>query len=138
MKNRDIYDAALCLLDEPNDTLRLNDYVSRAPYILSGFYYENAALDDRYREISGQGARKTGLSVPSELDADFPLSESFVYAASNYLASMLVCDSDSELSDKLLKITAESLQKISSGFSEGDAGVCGQSHSIVNVYGSIT
>ena len=138
MKNRDIYDAALCLLDEPDDALRLNDYASRAPYILSGFYYENAALDDRYRAIGGDGERKTAISVPSELDGDFPLSERFVYAASNYLASMLVCDSDSELSDKLLKITAESLQKISGGFSEGDAGVCGESHGIVNVYGSIT
>ena len=153
MKNREIYDTALCLLAEPDGALRLEDYASRAPYILSGFFYENSPLDDKYRELMGQGARTTVISVPSELDSDFPLSERFVSATANYLAAMLVCDSDSELSDRLFQIQTASLGKILSEIShtgeqnggnsdtstpDADEAVCGESHSIVNVYGNIT
>lgn len=153
MKNREIYDTALCLLAEPEDDLRLEDYAARAPYILGEFFYENSSLDGKYREFTGQSARQTALSVPAELDSDFPLSERFVSAAANYLAAMLVCDSDSELSDKLLGLHSSSLEKIlaeisaggeqtddSGGTStpEGDEAVCGESHGIVNVYGNIT
>ena len=144
----------MCLLDEPDSDLRLEDYESRAPYVLGGFFYENYRLDDRYRELTGQSARQTALSIPKGLDGDFPLSDRFVFVAANYLASILVCDSDSELSDKLLKIYDSSMQKIMDEFkksenetdsgnggsvdTDGETVARGKSHSIVNVYGSIT
>ena len=154
MKNRDIYSVALCLLAEPDETLRLEDYASRAPSLLGGFYYDNEAFDRKYREFSGLGERTEALSMPPSIDGEFPLCQRFLTAASSYLASMLVCDSDSELSDRLLGMCETSLENIraemSSALNGADGGntdlptdgapsqVCGESHGIVNVYGNIT
>ena len=75
MKNRDIYSVSLCLLAEPDETMRLEDYASRAPYLLGGFFYENEALDRKYREFSLLEERTAALSMPSLLEDDFPLCQ---------------------------------------------------------------
>lgn len=155
MKNRDIYSVALCLLAEPEEAMRLEDYASRAPYLLGGFFFENDALDRKYREFAELGERTEALLMPPSLDGEFPLCQRFVTAASSYLASMLVCDSDSELSDRLLGMCEASLENVraemvptvnepnNGGNSDsGEGGTVypsqGESHSIVNMYGSIT
>ena len=161
MKNRDIYDIALSLIAEPGDALRIEDYAARAPYILGDFLYENKTFDDRYREFMELDVRQTEIAIPVELDSEFPLSERFVSAAAHYLAAMLVCDSNSELSDKLLKLQQASFDKIEIEITpeeeppddsntevvvpddkeeeeEPEVIIRGESHGIVNVYGSIT
>ena len=112
MKNRDIYELALHLLAEPMSNGRLEDYDVRAPYLLGTFFYENCALDDRYREIFGLGARQYTRSVFVDLEAEFPFAERFVSAAGYYLASALVIDDDEELADKMYDKFSIAMSKI--------------------------
>lgn len=139
MKNRKIYETALCLLAEPRESLRLDDYAERTPLILESFIIDNSELDDDYRKKVTQNMNEKKQTTSAELDDEFPLSERFCLAASLYLASMLVIDSDGELYDKLWKTCADAVQKISDEITQSTMWTsCGESHGIVSVYGSIT
>ncbi len=99
-----IYKKALRLIGEiePDDA-RTEDYLERAPYILANAVSELRRLDAYYREAFSLGeqvlAPDTELCLP--LSEPFPLSARFVGAVSAYLASILLIDEDSALSDKL-------------------------------------
>ncbi len=99
-----IYKKALRLIGEiePDDA-RTEDYLERAPYILANAVSELRMLDVHYRrafKLDEQVlAPDTELCLP--LSERFPLCARFVYAVSAYLASILLIDEDSTLSDKL-------------------------------------
>ena len=99
-----IYKKALRLIGEiePDDA-RTEDYLERAPYILATAVSELRMLDSYYRKAFDLGEQE--LSTEHELclplSEKFPLCGRFVGAVSAYLASILLIDEDSELSDKL-------------------------------------
>ena len=127
MKNREIFEAALALLAEPMNDERIEDYASRAPYILAGFFYENGNIDDKYREFTGLEPRNYTHAVYADLDADFPFADRFVSAASANLASLLIIDENNELGDKLFDIYSTSMTKIVSE-------IPASCESILNIY----
>ncbi|MBQ7380607.1 MAG: hypothetical protein IJW69_00830 [Clostridia bacterium] len=99
-----IYKKALRLIGEiePDDA-RTEDYMERAPYILANAVSDLRMLDSYYRRAFSLGEQ--ALNVEHELclplSEPFPLSDRFVGAVSAYLASILLIDEDSALSDKL-------------------------------------
>ena len=127
MRNRDIYELALHLLAEPVRKGGLEEYDVRAPYLLGNFFYENSALDDRYREIFGLEPRKYTHAVFVDLEAEFPFAERFVSAAGYYLASALVIDDDEELADKMFDKFSIAMSKIISE-------IPAASESIIEIY----
>lgn len=112
MKNRDIYELALNLLAEPMGDKMSDDYLTRAPYLLGGFFYENGGLDDSYREAFGLEPRSYTHAVCVDLDADFPFVERFVLAAGYYLASALVIDDNEELGDRFFDMFSIAISKL--------------------------
>lgn len=127
MKNRDIYELALNLLAEPANHLNTEDYLTRAPYLLGAFFYENGGLDDSYREAYGLEKRPPIHAVCVELDDDFPFVERFAPIAAYYLASTLVIDEDEALGDRFFDIFSSSVSKL---ISEIPASL----EDIINVY----
>ena len=127
MKNRDVYELALNLLAEPIKEGRTDDYLTRAPYLLGSFFYENSGLDDSYREAYGLDKRSYTHAVCVNLDDDFPFVERFAPLAGYYLASTLVIDDDEALGDKFFDLFSASVSKL---ISEIPASADG----ILNVY----
>lgn len=99
-----IYKKALRLIGEiePDDA-RTEDYMERAPYILANAVSDLRMLDSYYRRAFSLGEQALNaeheLCLP--LSEPFPLSDRFAGAVSAYLASILLIDEDSALSDKL-------------------------------------
>jgi hypothetical protein len=111
LTNREIYDAALALLAEQQDELS-TDYEERAPYLIAAFCSESATLDKTYRASHGLPAASPFHEVFLDLGEDFPLCSRLARAATLYLASMLVIDENSELSDKLFERYSELMSVI--------------------------
>ncbi len=101
MKNQDIYDSALRILAEKITAGANDDYEERAPYLIAAFCCESARADAAYRRANGLSSAQSFNSVYLDLTSDFPCCSRFATAASMYLASMLVIDEASELSDRL-------------------------------------
>lgn len=101
MKNKDIYDGALKILAEKNAVGANDDYEERAPYLIAAFCSESASADAAYRRANYLPAANPVSEVYVDLASDFPCSTRFAAAACTYLASMLIIDDDTELSDKL-------------------------------------
>ncbi len=99
-----IYKKALRLIGEiePDDA-RTEDYLERAPYILATAVSDLRMLDAYYRRAFSLGEQelKSEYELFLPLSEKFPLSDRFVGAVSAYLASILLIDEDSALSDKL-------------------------------------
>ncbi len=112
MTNKDIYDAALLLIAEPTDDERNEDYLNRAPYILGNFFYENGELDSNYRKFTGLQERGFVGAVFVPLEDEFPFADRFIPPCEYYLASMLVVDEDTELSDKFFDLFSSSMSGI--------------------------
>lgn len=101
---RQIYKKALRLMGEVEpDEARTQDYMERAPYILANAVSDLRILDSHYRHAFSLEAQVTNseheLCLP--LSEEFPLSDRFAGAVSAYLASTLLIDENSALSDKL-------------------------------------
>lgn len=77
------------------------DPESGATYHLAAFCCECAAIDALYRRQHGMAPAGRYSSVALPMDAPFPLIPRLVPAATAYLASMLVLDTDEELSERL-------------------------------------
>ncbi|MGM9683113.1 MAG: hypothetical protein ACI3XQ_05905 [Eubacteriales bacterium] len=112
MKNRDIYLAALHLLGESADCDCNEDYEERAPYLIAAFCTETARLDLEYRKSHSLPPSEGADCVYLPLGSDFPRCDRLSAAASMYLASMLVIDENSELSDKLFDKYCDALSSV--------------------------
>ncbi len=113
MKCRDIYDAALKLIAELGDDNITADYEERAPYLIAAFCCEVGASDKEYRRANSLDEQPSFNPVNIALENDFPLDKRFYSAAIQYLASMLIIDENSELSDKLFERYCDSISAIS-------------------------
>ena len=114
MTCNEIYTAALKVIGEIDDAGRTEDYESRAPYIIAGFISDMRKLDNAYRKANGIDLADIEDIVYIDLENDFPLLERFCTAAEFYLASMLLIDENSELSDMLYDKFCSAVTKITS------------------------
>ncbi len=91
--------AAIC--EDPSASFGLEDYHTRATFLLATFIGEYKPLDSCYREANGMEEKEifTGM-VSVDLEDDFPLCDIFIPAAINCLAAGLVIDENEEMSDK--------------------------------------
>jgi hypothetical protein len=112
MKNRDIYNAALKLLNESAGQGENEDFEERAPYIIAVFCSESRESDAAYRRANSLPAAKEVNDVYVDLDDDFARSPRFASAACVYLASMLILDDNYELSDKLFDRYSDMMSRI--------------------------
>ena len=102
MTCRYIYNAALALLGEAEDTAATNDYAARSVHLLTVIFSRFSRLSEA---LSDCMTDFEALTITS-LDAPFPLDERLAALASEVLASMLVTDELPEIS-KMLAERAE-------------------------------
>ena len=101
MTNQKIYEGALKILAETSDMADNEDYEMRAPYLIAAFCSETEELDMAYRKANKLGNADRVNDVDLSLDSNFPRAPRFASSACVYLASMLVIDTDPELSERL-------------------------------------
>ena len=103
--------AAVC--EDPNASFGLEDYHTRATFLLATFIGEYKTLDGCYREATGMEAKEIMTDVASvNLEDDFPLCDVFIPAAINCLAAGLVIDENEEMSDKFFDRYINDILKI--------------------------
>ncbi len=110
----EIYESALALLGESLIRDDNADYEERAPYILATFCSQAIDKHEALSNASGILVHWSFNPVCIPLNTVFPLNDRFASAATLYLASMLVIDSDEELSDKLYHRFCEAMVNIPS------------------------
>lgn len=71
----------------------------------------NAAADERIRQGSADEVRHR-IYVGTDGFDDFPLSDIFIAPTIFYIASMLIVDENSELSDKLFERYSHAMTKL--------------------------
>ena len=107
MKSRELFDSALALIGESEDSGE--DYSERAPYILAIFCDKVASIYKTFRETHGLLPQKSFNEVYISLTDEFPLCSRFVDSAVHYLAAMLVTYENEDLHDKLFSIHCDML-----------------------------
>ena len=91
--------AAVC--EDPTASFGLEDYHTRATFLLATFVGEYKPLDSCYREAHGMEAKEIFSGMASvDLEDDFPLCDVFIPAAIHCLAAGLVIDENEDMSDK--------------------------------------
>ena len=109
MKIREIYNSALSLIGEQQNSKNDDDYSERATYIMAIFCDKVANIDRSFRETHGLEAQKEFNEVCLGLDSDFPLCPRFADSAAHYLASMLVVYENDVLHDRLFSMHCDLL-----------------------------
>ncbi len=102
MTYREILNSAISAVCEDTSAAGgTEDYTYRGQYLLATFVVEQAPLDAQYRRANGLPAAKITTDMVSvDPEDDFPLCNTFMPAAVNYLASALVIDENEEMSDR--------------------------------------
>lgn len=101
MQCQEILESAIRMLAESDSNGNTSDYTERAPYLLSVFCSKLLSLDNRYRKANGTDPVQQSIPGRIELDDLFPLSDAFVPAAIDYLASLLILEENEEISERL-------------------------------------
>ncbi len=101
MQCREILESAIRMLAESDSNGNSSDYTERAPYLLSVFCSKLLSLDSRYRKTNGTDPVKNTLPSRIDLEDPFPLSDVFIPAAIDYLASLLILEENEEISERL-------------------------------------
>ena len=98
----DLTKSALAVICEDASTsFGIEDYNTRAQFLLATFLTQYAPLDGVYREAHGLEPKEIYTAmVTVDPEDNFPLCEVFIPAAIQYLASALVVDENEEMSDK--------------------------------------
>lgn len=109
MTNREILTAAAATVCESATDAQIEDYESRAPYILAAFCMQCKSVDRNYRRAYSQDPVSYPNKAVLALDEEFPLLPELVPAATFYLAAMLVVDENEKLSDKLLDLYTDAI-----------------------------
>lgn len=109
---KEIYEAALSVIAEQLYLEDTSDYEERAPYLMCAIYHEMSAVDNRYRKAMGLDNTPIIEGVMLPLSAEFPLSDRLSAPAIFYLASSLIMDENSDMSDKLFERYCDSISSI--------------------------
>lgn len=96
-----IHSAIAAICEDPSASFGIEDYNTRAPFLLASFVTQYAKLDGDYRKAVDMESRVIPTdAVQIDPDDNFPLCDIFAPAAINHLASGLVIDENEEMSDK--------------------------------------
>ena len=112
MRCLDVYNHALSIISESPGSALNEDYKERTQYLLASWCTELARMDKNYRASVGEPQGSSFSSVILELDADFPFCDRFAPAAAYFVASMLVSEENSELSDKLYSKYSDAISSL--------------------------
>ena len=112
MTYRELFDAAVRMVDENAADGDVEDYGERAGYLLAAACSQCAPQDRIYRKANGMADSTVQTVAFVELDEVFPLSPIFVPAVTYYLAAMLVLDENEDMSDTLFSHYADTLASI--------------------------
>lgn len=113
MKLRSVYETALKLIGEAENTASEAELEERAPYIGAALCREASALDRAYRNAFGMEEEPAFEGLYLELDSNFPLADRFAPAAAYYMGAMLILDEDLELYETLFERWCDSLASVS-------------------------
>ena len=92
-----------------------DDYEERAPYLIAAFCDECADIDRAYRKANSLPEAPEVNAVCVELSDDFACAPRLSSACCMYVASMLIMDENSELSDRLYDKYSDMMSSISAG-----------------------
>ncbi len=115
MINQEIYEASLGILAQSITPGENEDYEERAPYLLAAFCNDVLDLDGTMRSILGEDNTPDFHKVFLPLNDEFPLLDRFAPLAGLYVASMLVLDENSELSDRIYDRYQDMMDQVRSG-----------------------
>ena len=132
--NIEIYNGALGILAELNDPDNNSDYEERAPYLIASFCTIAKDLDKRIRTIEGLDPAQSFSPVCLSPMDQFPLCDALVPAAMLYVASMLVIDYSSELSESLYDKYCDAISTLAAQVNSADTSESAVSHPIVQKY----
>ena len=116
MTNQEIYDSALRLASEVQQSDANQDYKERAPYLIAAICYRYAPLDKLYRKANNLSEQKLLAINCFPFPTLFPLCEVFAPAVSSALAGLLVLEENPELSDRLMKLADDMIADLRSAF----------------------
>ncbi|MBP3369288.1 MAG: hypothetical protein J6L85_00920 [Clostridia bacterium] len=108
----EIYNASLSYIGDLGDPQGSTDYEARAPYILASFCNTAKNLDKELRKAKGLDPAPAFSPVYISIMESFPLCDELIVPAAFYLASMLVIESDPELSSDLYDRYCDSIATI--------------------------
>ena len=102
MTYRDLISSAVAAVcEDASSSFGIEDYHTRAPFLLASFVTQYAKLDADYRRANGMESKQVATdAVAVDADESFPFGDVFAPAAIYYLASHLVIDENEEMSDK--------------------------------------
>ncbi len=104
MKCDDIRETAYALIGETNTFSDTRDYDDRFPFVLATFINQNSSLDGVVKKQLGIVGEDCHAVCGTDIFGDFPLLDRFAAPAVYYVASMLVTDENTELSDKFFEL----------------------------------
>ena len=103
MTYQDLIKSAISTVCEDTSTsAEIEDYTTRAQFLLATFVTQYAHLNGIYREAHGMEPCEISTDIAAiDPEDNFPICDVFTPAAIQYLASALVIDENEEMSDKL-------------------------------------
>ena len=120
--NREIYNNALVHIGESAYSTNTGDYESRAPYLIAAFCSTAKSIDKQIRKKEGLATQSNFSPVCLSLSDYFPLCDRLASAAALYVASILVIDEDSELSDSLYDKYCDNIASVAAEIEAVSAG----------------
>jgi len=109
---QEIYDAALAMVCEVEESNANTDYEARAPYLVAATCYRYASLDVLYRQVNGLEKQNLLAVNRFPLGATFPLCDEFGPAVSASLAGMLVLSENPEMSERLIRLSDDLIAEL--------------------------
>lgn len=109
MKYDSIKETAFALIGETNPFSDTRDYDDRFPFVLATFINQNSSLDSALKKQLGIVGKDCPAVSGCDIFGDFPLLDRFVTPAVYYVASMLITDENTELSDKFFGLYEKSM-----------------------------
>ena len=112
--NLDIYKNAISFIGQDFNNDDLSDMEQRAPYLLASFCCRAKNLDKDLRKIEDRGNQSEFSAVILTLEDNFHLLDRFATSAALYVASMLVLEENSELSESLYEKYCDDIASLAS------------------------
>ena len=112
MTYRQIYENALRLICETDDSVDTADYEERASYILATFLGQCASADRQYCTAHQLSTHTVVPVACVDPDQVFGLADAFMTPAEHYLAAMLVMDENEEMSERFFALYTDEISSL--------------------------
>lgn len=130
MTCRELFQSALRMICEREETADVSDYEERSEYLIASFCNQFVTMDALISSLLGENAGSYKTTVRLDPDQKFPLADRFANAAIYYLSAMLVIDENEELSEQFFALYSDAVSMLKST-------VIGKQESISDRYGEL-